>query len=88
GPPTFTDLKIDIIETPPPPAIADLLQATDSEEIRAYCAGKGWICNVEPNEIRFERNLSKAMIVFQTLTTAVCVVGAIWVVYKLFAGFQ
>nr|UXB54273.1 polyprotein [Enterovirus J] len=87
GPPVYRDLKISVApETPAPPAIADLLRSVDSEEVRQYCQEKGWIIPV--TECQTERHLSRALTILQAVSTFVAVAGCIYIVYKLFAGFQ
>nr|YP_001718583.1 3A [Enterovirus J] len=87
GPPIYRDIKISVApETPAPPAIADLLKSVDSEEVRQYCQEKGWIIPV--TECQTERHLSRALTILQAVSTFVAVAGCIYIVYKLFAGFQ
>ncbi|AAL69622.2 polyprotein [enterovirus A125] len=87
GPPIFKDIKISVAEeVPPPPAIADLLKSVDSEEVREYCTHKGWIVPVQVTDI--EKHLNRAMTILQAVSTFVAVAGCVFVVYKLFAGFQ
>nr|BAD72855.1 polyprotein [Poliovirus 1] len=87
GPIQYKDLKIDIKTTPPPDCINDLLQAVDSQEVRDYCEKKGWLVNVS-NQVQLERNINRAMTILQAVTTFAAVAGVVYVMYKLFAGYQ
>nr|QKE11198.1 polyprotein [Enterovirus J] len=87
GPPVFKQVRIDVTpETPAPPAIADLLKSVNNEEVRQYCMDQGWIIPVQETDI--ERHIGRAMTILQAVSTFVAVAGAIYVIYKLFAGFQ
>ncbi|AHY21611.1 polyprotein [Enterovirus sp.] len=89
GPPVYKEIKISVApETPPPPAIADLLKSVDSEELREYCKGKGWIIPEQASSLITEKHINRAFICLQALTTFVSVAGIIYIIYKLFAGFQ
>nr|WVH45241.1 polyprotein [Enterovirus F] len=89
GPPEYKPLRIDVSdETPAPPAIADLLASIDSEEVREYCREKGWIVEQKVTPESLERNVNRALIVLQSATLIATVCGVIYIVYKLFAGFQ
>lgn len=89
GPPVYREIKISVApETPPPPAIADLLQSVDSEAVREYCKEKGWLVPEINSTLQIEKHVSRAFICLQALTTFVSVAGIIYIIYKLFAGFQ
>nr|AXG50466.1 polyprotein [enterovirus B79] len=89
GPPVYREIKISVApETPPPPAIADLLKSVDSEAVREYCKEKGWLVPEVNSTLQIEKHVSRAFICLQALTTFVSVAGIIYIVYKLFAGFQ
>ncbi|AJA74399.1 polyprotein, partial [enterovirus B112] len=89
GPPVYKEIKISVApETPPPPAIADLLKSVDSEELREYCKEKGWIIPEQASSLITEKHINRAFICLQALTTFVSVAGIIYIIYKLFAGFQ
>nr|ANQ31696.1 polyprotein [Echovirus E30] len=89
GPPIYREIKISVApETPPPPAIADLLKSVDSEAVREYCKEKGWLVPEINSTLRIEKHVSRAFICLQALTTFVSVAGIIYIIYKLFAGFQ
>ncbi|AAC00531.1 coxsackievirus B1 polyprotein [Coxsackievirus B1] len=89
GPPIYREIKISIApETPPPPAIADLLKSVDSEAVREYCKEKGWLVPEINSTLQIEKHVSRAFICLQALTTFVSVAGIIYIIYKLFAGFQ
>nr|QMS47693.1 polyprotein [Enterovirus C] len=87
GPVQYKDLKIDIKTTPPPECISDLLQAVDSQEVRDYCEKKGWLVNIS-SQVQLERNINRAMTILQAVTTFAAVAGVVYVMYKLFAGYQ
>nr|SPS68029.1 polyprotein [Coxsackievirus B1] len=89
GPPVYREIKISVApETPPPPAIADLLRSVDSEAVREYCKDKGWLVPEINSTLQIEKHVSRAFICLQALTTFVSVAGIIYIIYKLFAGFQ
>ncbi|AAQ73077.1 polyprotein [Echovirus E14] len=89
GPPVYREIKISVApETPPPPAIADLLKSVDSEAVREYCKEKGWLVPEVNSALQIEKHVSRAFICLQALTTFVSVAGIIYIIYKLFAGFQ
>nr|AXG50472.1 polyprotein [Echovirus E24] len=89
GPPAYKEIKISVApETPPPPAIADLLKSVDSEAVREYCKEKGWLVPEVNSTLQIEKHVSRAFICLQALTTFVSVAGIIYIIYKLFAGFQ
>nr|WHA31309.1 polyprotein [Coxsackievirus B1] len=89
GPPVYREIKISVApETPPPPAIADLLKSVDSEAVREYCKEKGWLVPEVNSTLQIEKYVSRAFICLQALTTFVSVAGIIYIIYKLFAGFQ
>ncbi|ABK41189.1 polyprotein [Enterovirus B100] len=89
GPPVYREIKISVApETPPPPAIADLLKSVDSEAVREYCKEKGWLVPETNSTLQIEKHVSRAFICLQALTTFVSVAGIIYIIYKLFAGFQ
>ncbi len=89
GPPVYREIKISVApETPPPPAIADLLKSVDSEAVREYCKEKGWLVPEINSTLQIEKHVSRAFICLQALTTFVSVAGIIYIIYKLFAGFQ
>ncbi|AAK13071.1 polyprotein [Enterovirus B73] len=89
GPPVYREIKISVApETPPPPAIADLLKSVDSEAVREYCKEKGWLVPEITSTLQIEKHVSRAFICLQALTTFVSVAGIIYIIYKLFAGFQ
>ncbi|AAQ73080.1 polyprotein [Echovirus E17] len=89
GPPVYKEIKISVApETPPPPAIADLLKSVDSEAVRDYCKEKGWLVPEVSSTLQIEKHVSRAFICLQALTTFVSVAGIIYIIYKLFAGFQ
>nr|AGP25526.1 polyprotein [Enterovirus B] len=89
GPPIYKEIKISVApETPPPPAIADLLKSVDSEVVREYCKERGWIVPEINSTLQIEKHVSRAFICLQALTTFVSVAGIIYIIYKLFAGFQ
>nr|AUG59420.1 polyprotein [Enterovirus B69] len=89
GPPVYREIKISVApEVPPPPAIADLLKSVDSEAVREYCKEKGWLVPEINSTLQIEKHVSRAFICLQALTTFVSVAGIIYVIYKLFAGFQ
>lgn len=89
GPPVYREIKISVApETPPPPAIADLLKSVDSEAVREYCKEKGWLVPEVNSTLQIEKHVSRAFICLQALTTFVSVAGIIYIIYKLFAGFQ
>lgn len=89
GPPVYKEIKISVApETPPPPAIADLLRSVDSEAVREYCKEKGWLVPEISSTLQIEKHVSRAFICLQALTTFVSVAGIIYIIYKLFAGFQ
>nr|ABO69522.1 polyprotein [Human echovirus AMS721] len=89
GPPVYREIKISVApETPPPPAIADLLKSVDSEAVREYCKEKGWLVPEINSTLHIEKHVSRAFICLQALTTFVSVAGIIYIIYKLFAGFQ
>nr|QQL13751.1 polyprotein [Echovirus E11] len=89
GPPVYREIKISVApETPPPPAIADLLKSVDSEAVREYCKEKGWLVPEISSTLQIEKHVSRAFICLQALTTFVSVAGIIYIIYKLFAGFQ
>lgn len=89
GPPVYKEIKISVApETPPPPAIADLLKSVDSEAVREYCKEKGWLVPEINSTLQIEKHVSRAFICLQALTTFVSVAGIIYIIYKLFAGFQ
>nr|SPS68035.1 polyprotein [Echovirus E1] len=89
GPPVYREIKISVApETPPPPAIADLLRSVDSEAVREYCKEKGWLVPEINSTLQIEKHVSRAFICLQALTTFVSVAGIIYIIYKLFAGFQ
>nr|AKL71247.1 polyprotein [Enterovirus B84] len=89
GPPMYREIKISVApETPPPPAIADLLKSVDSEAVREYCKEKGWLVPEINSTLQIEKHVSRAFICLQALTTFVSVAGIIYIIYKLFAGFQ
>ena len=89
GPPVYREIKISVApETPPPPAIADLLKSVDSEAVRDYCKERGWLVPEVNSTLQIEKHVSRAFICLQALTTFVSVAGIIYIIYKLFAGFQ
>nr|ABV69574.1 polyprotein [Swine vesicular disease virus] len=89
GPPVYREIKISVApEVPPPPAVADLLKAVDSEAVREYCKEKGWLIPEVDSTLQIEKHVSRAFICLQALTTFVSVAGIIYIIYKLFAGFQ
>lgn len=88
GPIEFKDLKIDVVSTPPPSAISDLLKSVDNQEVRDYCKQQGWVVEIPSNSITIERHISRATSILQSLSTFAVVAGMVYVVYKLFAGFQ
>nr|QQL13720.1 polyprotein [Coxsackievirus B3] len=89
GPPVYREIKISVApETPPPPAIADLLKSVDSEAVREYCKEKGWLVLETNSTLQIEKHVSRAFICLQALSTFVSVAGIIYIIYKLFAGFQ
>nr|ATP75737.1 polyprotein [Coxsackievirus A9] len=89
GPPMYREIKISVApETPPPPAIADLLKSVDSEAVREYCKERGWLVPEINSTLQIEKHVSRAFICLQALTTFVSVAGIIYIIYKLFAGFQ
>nr|WHA31336.1 polyprotein [Coxsackievirus B1] len=89
GPPVYREIKISVApETPPPPAIADLLKSVDSEAVREYCKERGWLVPEINSTLQIEKHVSRAFICLQALTTFVSVAGIIYIIYKLFAGFQ
>nr|QNN88878.1 polyprotein [Echovirus E18] len=89
GPPTYREIKISVApEIPPPPAIADLLKSVDSEAVREYCKERGWLVPEINSALQIEKHVSRAFICLQALTTFVSVAGIIYIIYKLFAGFQ
>ncbi len=89
GPPVYREIKISVApETPPPPAISDLLKSVDSEAVREYCKEKGWLVPEVNSTLQIEKHVSRAFICLQALTTFVSVAGIIYIIYKLFAGFQ
>nr|UWR86913.1 polyprotein [Enterovirus G] len=89
GPPQFKPLKISVDpETPAPPAIADLLASVDSEEVREYCKKKGWIVEVPVTATTLERNVSIATTILSSLTLLASVITLVYLVYRLFAGYQ
>nr|AUF49644.1 polyprotein [Echovirus E7] len=89
GPPVYREIKINVApETPPPPAIADLLKSVDSEAVREYCKERGWLVPELNSTLQIEKHVSRAFICLQALTTFVSVAGIIYIIYKLFAGFQ
>nr|WPW59829.1 polyprotein [Echovirus E9] len=89
GPPVYREIKISVApEVPPPPAIADLLKSVDSEAVREYCKEKGWLVPEINSTLQIEKHVSRAFICLQALTTFVSVAGIIYIIYKLFAGFQ
>lgn len=89
GPPVYREIKISVApETPPPPAIADLLRSVDNEAVREYCKEKGWLVPEVNSTLQIEKHVSRAFICLQALTTFVSVAGIIYIIYKLFAGFQ
>lgn len=89
GPPVYREIKISVAaETPPPPAIADLLKSVDNEAVREYCKEKGWLVPEINSTLQIEKHVSRAFICLQALTTFVSVAGIIYIIYKLFAGFQ
>nr|WPW59844.1 polyprotein [Coxsackievirus B1] len=89
GPPVYREIKISVApEVPPPPAIADLLKSVDSEAVRDYCKEKGWLVPEVNSTLQIEKHISRAFICLQALTTFVSVAGIIYIIYKLFAGFQ
>ncbi|AAL69633.2 polyprotein [enterovirus A123] len=85
GPPVFKPIKISM-DQPAPPAIADLLASVDNEEVRQYCKEQGWIIPDVPTNV--ERHVNRAVAILQSVTTIVAVVSLVFVIYKLFAGFQ
>ncbi|BAA00337.1 polyprotein [Swine vesicular disease virus (STRAIN H/3 '76)] len=89
GPPVYREIKISVApETPPPPAVADLLKSVDSEAVREYCKEKGWLIPEVDSTLQIEKHVNRAFICLQALTTFVSVAGIIYIIYKLFAGFQ
>ena len=87
GPPVYREIKISVApETPPPPAIADLLKSVDSEAVREYCKEKGWLMPEVNSTLQIEKHVSRAFICLQALTTFVSMAGIIYIIYKLFAG--
>nr|BBC70783.1 polyprotein [Enterovirus G] len=89
GPPQFKSLKISVDpETPAPPAIADLLASVDSEEVREYCKKKGWIVEVPVTATTLERNVNIASTVLSSLVLLTSVLTLVYLVYRLFAGYQ
>ncbi len=89
GPPVYREIKISVApETPPPPAIADLLKSVDSEAVREYCKERGWLVPEVNSTLQIEKHVSRAFICLQAITTFVSVAGIIYIIYKLFAGFQ
>nr|ULF99588.1 MAG: polyprotein [Enterovirus sp.] len=89
GPPQFRPLKISVDpETPPPPAIADLLASVDSEQVREYCKQKGWIVEVPITAMTLEKNVSIAATVMSSLILLTSVITLVYLVYRLFAGYQ
>nr|AGC54436.1 polyprotein [Coxsackievirus B1] len=89
GPPVYREIKISVApEIPPPPAIADLLKSVDSEVVREYCKERGWLVPEINSTLQIEKHVSRAFICLQALTTFVSVAGIIYIIYKLFAGFQ
>ncbi|QCP69019.1 polyprotein [Enterovirus C96] len=88
GPLEFKDLKIDVVTKPPPSAISDLLKAVDNDEVREYCKQQGWIVEAPSNSITIERHISKAATILQAISAFAVTAGMVYVVYKLFAGFQ
>nr|ULF99594.1 MAG: polyprotein [Enterovirus sp.] len=89
GPPIFKPLKISVDpETPPPPAIADLLASVDSEEVREYCRQKGWLVEVPVTAAMLERNVSLATTILSSLALLASALTLVYLVYRLFAGFQ
>nr|APW91090.1 polyprotein [Echovirus E33] len=88
GPPVYKEIKISVApETPPPPAIADLLRSVDSEVVREYCKEKGWLVPETNSTLLIKKHVSRAFVCLLTLTTFVSVAGIIYIIYKLFAGF-
>ncbi|AVJ35777.1 polyprotein [Enterovirus G] len=89
GPPTFKPLKISVDpEVPPPPAIADLLASVDSEQVREYCKSKGWIVEVPVTTMTLEKNVNIAATVMSSLILLTSVITLVYLVYRLFAGYQ
>ncbi|AAX47038.1 polyprotein [Enterovirus B77] len=89
GPPVYREIKISVSpEIPPPPAIADLLKSVDSEAVREYCKERGWLVPEVNSTLQIEKHVSRAFICLQAVTTFVSVAGIIYIIYKLFAGFQ
>nr|WHA31333.1 polyprotein [Coxsackievirus B1] len=89
GPPVYKEIRISVApEIPPPPAIADLLKSVDSEAVREYCKERGWLVPEINSTLQIEKHVSRAFICLQALTTFVSVAGIIYIIYKLFAGFQ
>nr|AJR20996.1 polyprotein [Echovirus E25] len=89
GPPVYREIKITVApDTPPPPAIAYLLKSLDSEAVREYCKENGWLVPEISSTLHIEKHVSRAFICLQALTTFVSVAGIIYIIYKLFAGFQ
>nr|QGH82161.1 polyprotein [Goat enterovirus] len=89
GPLQFRPLKISVDpETPPPPAIADLLASVDSEQVREYCKQKGWIVEVPVTAMTLEKNVSIAATVMSSLILLTSVITLVYLVYRLFAGYQ
>nr|AGA18497.1 polyprotein [Enterovirus C104] len=88
GPLVFKEPKIDIKNTPPPPAIADLLRSVDSEEVREYCKGQGWVTEVPSSSVVIERHITRALTIVQAVSSFVVVSGMLYMIYRLFANFQ
>ena len=61
GPIEFKDLKIDVVSTPPPSAISDLLKSVDNQEVRDYCKQQGWVVEIPSNSVTIERHISRAI---------------------------
>nr|WAK75533.1 polyprotein [rhinovirus A12] len=73
------------LKNPPPPAIADLLNAVRTPEVIKYCEENNWIV---PAQCTIERELNYCNLVLSMIANLVSIIGIVYVIYKLFCSFQ
>lgn len=73
------------MNSPPPPAITDLLQSVRTPEVVKYCEDNNWII---PAECKIERDLNLANNIITIIANIISIAGIIFVIYKLFCSLQ
>nr|ATA62813.1 polyprotein [Human rhinovirus sp.] len=73
------------MQSPPPPAIVDLLRSTRNEEVINYCKNQNWII---PADVSVERELNLVNLSISILANIISIVGIIYIIYKLFISLQ